>query len=127
MSAVVERLARPLGGWLGTDALGQPSLHGPALASAALSALALRATWLLLPESLLLCVAGAALGNVLGLALLHAVNGIESVGFGWIPLRLAPSLVGASFVLTALIALLALAWPAAVVWRMQPLAALRHD
>ncbi|MEZ5459397.1 MAG: MFS transporter [Steroidobacteraceae bacterium] len=42
----------PLGGWLGTDALGQPSLHGPALASAALSALALLATWFLLPESL---------------------------------------------------------------------------
>lgn len=42
----------PVGGWLGTDALGQPSLHGPALASAALSALALLATWFLLPESL---------------------------------------------------------------------------
>jgi DHA1 family tetracycline resistance protein-like MFS transporter len=42
----------PLGGWLGTDAAGNPSLYGPALASAALSALALLATWLLLPESL---------------------------------------------------------------------------
>lgn len=45
-------LGPPLGGWLGTDAAGQASLHGPALASAALSALALLATWLLLPESL---------------------------------------------------------------------------
>jgi DHA1 family tetracycline resistance protein-like MFS transporter len=45
-------LGPPLGGWLGTDATGQASLHGPALASAALSALALLATWFLLPESL---------------------------------------------------------------------------
>lgn len=82
---------------------------------------------LLLAESLLLCAAGAALGNVLGLGLLHAVNGIESVGFGWMPLRLAPALVAASFALTAAVALLALAWPAVVVWRTQPLAALRDD
>lgn len=78
-------------------------------------------------ESLLLCVAGAALGNGLALVLLHTVNGLESVGFGWIPVRLSPALAASSFALTLLIALLALAWPAAVLWRMQPLAALRHE
>ena len=82
---------------------------------------------MLLAESVLLCLAGAALGNVAGLALLHTVNGMETVGFGWIPVSLSPSLVATSFALTLVIALLALAWPAVVLWRMQPLAALRHE
>ena len=82
---------------------------------------------MLLAESVLLCLAGAALGNVFGLALLHTVNGMETVGFGWIPVSLSPTLVAASFVLTLVIALLALAWPAVVLWRMQPLTALRHE
>lgn len=82
---------------------------------------------MLFAESVLLCMAGAALGNALGLALLHTLNGLESVGFGWIPLRLPLSLVGSAFGLTLLVAVVALAWPAVVVWRMQPLAALRHE
>jgi len=82
---------------------------------------------MLLAESLVLCLAGAALGIGLGLALLHAVNGMESVGYGWIPLRLPLPLVGSAFALTAAVALLALAWPAVVLWRMQPLEALRHE
>ncbi len=82
---------------------------------------------MLLAESLLLCAAGAALGNALGLALLHTVNGMESVGFGWIPVRLSWPLVASSFGLTGAIALLSLAWPAVVLWRMQPLTALRHE
>lgn len=82
---------------------------------------------LLLAESAVLCVAGAALGSALGLAMLHAVNGLESVGFGWIPLRLPLPLVGSAFALTAAVGLLALAWPAVVLWRMQPLEALRHE
>jgi putative ABC transport system permease protein len=82
---------------------------------------------MLLAESVLLCLAGAALGNAFGLALLHAVNELESVGFGWMPVRLSPALVATSFALTLTVAVLALAWPAAVLWRMQPLAALRHE
>lgn len=82
---------------------------------------------MLFAESALLCLAGAALGSALGLAMLHAVNGLESVGFGWIPLRLPWPLVGSAFGLTLAVGLLALAWPALVLWRMQPLAALRHE
>jgi putative ABC transport system permease protein len=82
---------------------------------------------MLLAESVLLCLAGAALGSAFGLALLRVINNMESVGLGWIPVRLSPSLVAMSFALTLGVALLALAWPAAVVWRMQPLAALRHE
>jgi len=82
---------------------------------------------MLFAESVVLCMAGAALGNAFGLALLHTVNGLESVGFGWIPVRLSPALVATSFALTLAVAVLALAWPAMVLWRMQPLAALRHE
>jgi putative ABC transport system permease protein len=82
---------------------------------------------MLFAESLMLCMAGAALGSALGLAMLHALNRMESVGFGWIPLRLPLPLVGSAFALTAAVAVLALAWPAAVLWRMQPLEALRHE
>ena len=82
---------------------------------------------MLFAESAMLCVAGAALGSALGLALLHALNRMESVGYGWIPLRLPLPLVGSAFGLTAAVAVLALAWPAAVLWRMQPLEALRHE
>jgi putative ABC transport system permease protein len=82
---------------------------------------------MLLAESLVLCLAGATLGNALGLALLHAVNNMESVGFGWIPVRLSLPLMTSSLALTLAVAVLALAWPAVVLWRMQPLAALRHE
>lgn len=87
--------------------------------------------WLVLrmlaAESLVLCTAGALLGNGFALVLLRAVNGLESVGFGWIPLRYPWWLAGASVALAAVIALLALAWPAIVVLRLQPLTALRHE
>lgn len=82
---------------------------------------------MLLAESLLLCTLGAALGNAFALLLLRVVNGLESVGFGWIPVRYPWSLAGAAFALAGAIALIALAWPAVVVWRMQPLNALRHE
>jgi putative ABC transport system permease protein len=87
--------------------------------------------WLVLrmlaAESVVLCTVGAALGNGFALLLLHAVNGLESVGFGWIPLRYPWALAGSSLALAAAIALLALVWPAVVVLRLQPLSALRHE
>jgi putative ABC transport system permease protein len=87
--------------------------------------------WLILrmltAESLLLCLLGAALGNAMALALLHTVNSMESVGYGWVPQTLSLDLVAGTFATTALIAIVALVWPAVVVWRMQPLSALRHE
>jgi putative ABC transport system permease protein len=82
---------------------------------------------MLLAESLLLCTLGAALGNLFALWLLRVVNGLESVGFGWIPLYYPWALAGASLLLAAAIAVVALAWPAVVVLRLQPLTALRHE
>ena len=82
---------------------------------------------MLVAESLLLCTLGAAVGNGLALLLLRVVNGMESVGYGWVPVHLPAPLVAGSFVVTALVAMVALLWPAVVVWRLQPLSALRHE
>src|SRR6185369_5818438 len=82
---------------------------------------------MLLAESLALCLVGALLGNLLALGLLRLLNGLESVGFGWIPVRFSSSLAAASVAMALVVAVLALAWPAFVVFRMQPLAALRHE
>ncbi|MGQ0702932.1 MAG: ABC transporter permease [Gemmatimonadales bacterium] len=78
-------------------------------------------------ESLMLCGAGAVIGNGFALVLLRVVNGIPAIGFGWIPIRYPLSLAGGSLVMAFAVAVLALAWPAVVLYRMQPLAALRHE
>ena len=82
---------------------------------------------MLVAESLVLCVAGAALGNGMALVLLRIVNGLESVGYGWIPVRFPLSVAGASLAMALAVAFLALVWPTVVLYRMQPLTALRHE
>jgi putative ABC transport system permease protein len=82
---------------------------------------------MLFAESLVLCTVGAALGNVFALVLLRVVNGLDSVGFGWIPIRFPLSLTGASFAMALSVAFISLVWPALILYRVQPLAALRHD
>ena len=82
---------------------------------------------MLLAESLLLCAIAAVLGNAFALALLRVVNHIDSIGFGWIPVRYPLELAGASLLMACLVAVVGLAWPAVVVFRIQPLAALRHE
>lgn len=82
---------------------------------------------MLLAESVLLCVIGAALGNVFALALLRVLNGIESIGFGWLPLQFPWSLTAQSFAVALGVGVVALAWPAVIVFRLQPLSALRHE
>lgn len=87
--------------------------------------------WLVLrmlaAETALLCGAGTVLGNLFGLGLLHGVNRLDSLGFGWLPLRLSPSQVAESALLMSVVALISLIWPAVVLWRVQPLDALRHE
>lgn len=82
---------------------------------------------MLFAESLLLCTVGTALGNVLALGLLRVLNALESVGFGWIPIRFPLSLAATSLVMALSVAAISLLGPAAVLYRMQPLAALRHE
>ena len=82
---------------------------------------------MLFAESLVLCITGAALGNLLALILLRVVNRMDSIGFGWIPVRFPLALTGTSLVVALAVAMIALAWPAVVLYRMQPLSALRHE
>ena len=80
-----------------------------------------------LAESVVLCVAGAGLGNVFALLLLRVVNSIESIGFGWIPIRYSLSLTMESFAMALIVAVISLVWPAIILFRVQPLAALRQE
>lgn len=82
---------------------------------------------MLLAECLFLCGVGAALGNAFALVLLRVVNSLDAVGFGWIPVRLPVAVTGWSGVLAAAVAVGALIWPAVVLYRVQPIAALRHE
>ncbi|NJD19405.1 MAG: ABC transporter permease [Gemmatimonadetes bacterium] len=82
---------------------------------------------MLFAEIVLLCLVGAAVGNGLALAMLRLLNRLESVGFGWIPIHLPTGLVVASVAMALGVAVVALAWPAVILWRVQPLTALRHE
>ncbi len=82
---------------------------------------------MLFAESLVLCMSGAVLGNLAALTLLRAVNASDAIGVGWIPVRYPWSLALTSGGIAVLVAALALAWPAVMVWRVQPLTALRHE
>jgi putative ABC transport system permease protein len=80
-----------------------------------------------LVESLVLCMAGAALGNAFALLLLRVLNGIESIGFGWIPIHYPFSLTLESFAMALSVAVISLVWPAIILFRVQPLAAIRQE
>ncbi len=82
---------------------------------------------MLFAEIVVLCLAGAALGNGLALVMLRLLNRLETVGFGWIPIHLPGWLVASSVAMALGAAVVALAWPAVILWRVQPLAALRHE
>jgi putative ABC transport system permease protein len=82
---------------------------------------------MLLIESVALCAAGAALGNGLALVLLRVVNKLDAIGFGWTPVTVPPSVAGFSLLVALSVSVLALVWPAAVLSRVQPLTALRHE
>lgn len=82
---------------------------------------------MLLSESLVLCLAGAVLGIAAAQGLLTALARVHPDGQGWsLPLTVAPVAAAAAFAAALLIALLALAWPAHVVWHIPPAEALRH-
>lgn len=82
---------------------------------------------MLFAECVVICAAGAVFGNLLALVLLRVVNSLPAVGFGWIPVSFPLRLTGASLVMALSVAVVALLWPAVVLWRLQPLTALRHE
>ena len=86
-----------------------------------------RVVGLLGAEAAALGALGAAAGVAMAIGLLQAVNRIESIGFGWIPVRPDGGLIGLAFVATGAAVLVSLLVPTWVVTRVQPLAALRHE
>lgn len=82
---------------------------------------------MLLAESLTLCVCGAAVGNGMALLILKLLNNSKSVGFGWIPVSVSATTCAASFGICVLLALIALLWPAVILYRLSPVEALRHE
>lgn len=86
-----------------------------------------RVLGMLLGEGVLLCLGGALVGNGMGLMLLRFLSGSRAVGFGWLPATLSAETVVWSLVLALFLALLSMIWPAAVIFRLNPAEALRHE
>jgi putative ABC transport system permease protein len=83
---------------------------------------------MLFAEILALCLLGTLLGNLVAQGLLALLLRVHASGHGWnLPADIAPLAVAASLAAALLIALMAMLWPAHVVYRLKPAEALRHD
>ena len=81
---------------------------------------------LLLVESLILCLIGAMVGNLLAVGGLRWLNGLGAFGFGWIPVHVDVGAFLLSLIVSLAIAVVAMIWPAVVLLRFQPAEILRH-
>lgn len=84
----------------------------------------LRLFWV---ESLVLLALGMLVGYLMALMLLHFLNGLESIGHGWIPVKIPWALAGHVGLLCFAVMFAALCWPAAIIWRLSPMEAIRND
>lgn len=83
---------------------------------------------MLFAESLMLSMIGTALGNLMAYLMVLALAGIQSQGPGWsLPDHLSAVAMAISFAVALALAVVALLWPAAVVFRLQPARAVRHE
>ncbi len=82
---------------------------------------------LFLMESAVLLSLGLLAGYLMALTLLHFLNGLESIGHGWIPVKIPLTLIGHASLLCIGVMFAALCWPAAIIWRMSPMEAIRND
>lgn len=83
---------------------------------------------MLLAEVAALCLAGTVLGNAAAQGLLSLLSQVHPAGQGWnLPTTIAPQAMLASAAAALLMAILVMAWPAHVVFRLQPAQAMRHD
>jgi putative ABC transport system permease protein len=82
---------------------------------------------MLLAESVTLCLCGAVAGNGMAILILKFLNNSKAVGFGWIPVTISPATFLGSLGVTILLALIALIWPATIVYKLSPVEALRHE
>jgi len=81
----------------------------------------------LFAESIMLCLCGAVAGNGLALLILRALNRSRAIGFGWVPVVIAPENFLYSLGLSMILACIALLWPTVVVFRLSPAEAIRRE
>jgi putative ABC transport system permease protein len=82
---------------------------------------------MILAESLTLCLCGALLGNGLALLILKILNNSRAIGFGWIPVTIAPGVFFISLGVTLVMVVISMLWPVFILYRMSPVEALRHE
>lgn len=82
---------------------------------------------MLLIEGLVLGLVGLLLGKGLAHGLMWSLNQMESIGYGWIPQQLPITLMAQATTLTLGMVVVSMLWPAIIIWRMEPVEAIRHD
>ena len=83
--------------------------------------------WIILIESILICLAGSVLGNLLGTLFLWITNNSQLLGIGWVPVWPSMTITGTSIILGIAMGCLSAIFPSVVVSRMLPVTALRFE
>lgn len=78
-------------------------------------------------EGWVLGLAGLLLGDALAHGLLWALNHVGAIGYGWIPQQLPLSLLWQATALTFGVVMVSMLWPALMIWRMEPMEAIRRE
>lgn len=82
---------------------------------------------MLLVEGMLLGMAGILMGDALAHGLLWSLNRIDSIGYGWIPQQLPLPLLWQATALTIGVVAVSMLWPSLIIWRMEPMEAIRRE
>ncbi len=83
--------------------------------------------WIILSESLLICLMGSMAGNLFGTLFLWMTNDTQLLGIGWVPVFPSPTIAISAVGLGIAMGCMSAAYPAVVAWRMLPATALRFE
>lgn len=83
--------------------------------------------WIILFESILICLAGSVLGNILGTLFLWTTNNSQLLGIGWMPVWPSVAIVWTSIILGVTMGCMSAIFPSVVASRMMPVTALRFE
>ena len=59
--------------------------------------------------------------------LLWALNHVGAMGYGWIPQQLSLPLLWQSTALTVGVVMASMVWPTLIIWRLEPMEAIRRE
>lgn len=83
--------------------------------------------WIVLSESLLICLLGSAAGNLFGALFLWMTSDSQLLGIGWVPVWPSATIALSAVGLGLAMGCMSAAYPAAIAWRMLPATALRFE